>query len=98
MLNSIEDEIKLGPVFRIEDLASRTSLGELVSWISSGAVAIDEQALALPRYMNSHVGNREPEAFFARWHQDVVEELVTDRARQIYLDLGYTEGSIRLVP
>lgn len=101
MLNAIVEEVRVGPIFRMEDLVSDpAALGRLVDHLTGGEVrpgpGLLETLVERPP-TNAHGDAAEP-APFAPWHQDTLDALLLPEARRAYLALGYAEEDLRLVP
>lgn len=91
MLNAICDEVEVGPVFRVEDVAVDTArLSDLVRHLSADTVEPDERwltaAIASPA-INSH--RRGGDEGLTSWQQEVVRSVVTAEAWAHYEQLGY---------
>jgi len=100
MLNAIVEERTVGPVYRMEDLVSDpAALGRLVAHITGDEVrpepALLASLVARPR-TNAH--GDAGQAAFAPWHQAALDAVLLPEARRAYLDLGYREEDLRLVP
>jgi hypothetical protein len=92
MLNAIEEEVKIGKVFRAEDVTRHPeSLGRLVDEITRGKVRPGDpwlqKAVNLPR-RNGHSGPKRVSAL-EDWQYDVIRRVVSPKSWELYEHFGY---------
>lgn len=90
MLNTIKDEVNLGKIFKMEDLASDTSsLKSLIHEISKEKLTIDDELLSKmisKKSVNPHKAN---EIEFSTWQISVIKNVVDEKSWDLYSKFGY---------
>lgn len=91
MLNAIADEMKVGPIFRMEDIvASPTGLQKMVEFIGHGMTVELELLESLQQSGKSNSRSHKSPRSFAPWQQECLDYIVPSAVRSMYADFDYT--------
>ena len=91
MLNALVDEVKVGPIFRMEDIVSSAAdLQKMVHFISHGMTVELELLERLQKSSRSNSRSHKFAGRFTPWHLECLDYVVASEVRKMYADLGYT--------
>ncbi len=94
MLNAVIEEANVGKIYRSEDLTTNGSiLSEFIEEITRGAIKTESELLDTMLKIgrvNVHV---KKEIQFDDWQIDIIKSVVSDKAWELYANVGYDKPS-----
>ena len=91
MLNAVIEEMKIAPIFRMEDIVQKPdSLKALLAHLTAGTVVPPDDWAEASVNIGATIRHRRADPMeWAPWQQSVLRSVVKPEAIAIYRDLGY---------